>query len=137
MRSDKLYLNDIVESSAEVGEFVSGVTEEEFLSSSLIHSAVLQKLIVMGEAASRVSPQLRSTHADVPWADVRAFRNFAVHAYFSVDWRMVWTTATVDVPRLRGRIEQIIRAIPESSVADEYRPRIQEPEQSRGESEST
>lgn len=137
MRSDRLYLNDIVESSAEVAEFVAGVSEDEFLSSSLIRSAVLQKLIVMGEAAARLSTELRSRYADVPWADVRAFRNFAVHAYFSVDWRMVWTTATVDVPQLRSRIEEIIRATPQSAAAEGHQLRNQEPKQSEGESEST
>ncbi|MCP4546772.1 MAG: DUF86 domain-containing protein, partial [bacterium] len=45
---------------------------------------------------------------DVDWRDIVAFRNIAVHAYFSVDWSIVWTTATEDAPALRERVEKIL-----------------------------
>jgi uncharacterized protein with HEPN domain len=35
-------------------------------------------------------------------------RNLLVHAYFSVDWDVVWTTATDSVPRLAGQIAKIL-----------------------------
>jgi uncharacterized protein with HEPN domain len=38
------------------------------LESDLIGSAVVQKLAVIGEAAGRVSPELRSRHPQIPWA---------------------------------------------------------------------
>ncbi|MDX1581865.1 MAG: HepT-like ribonuclease domain-containing protein [Alphaproteobacteria bacterium] len=36
------------------------------------------------------------------------FRNIAVHAYFSVDWNIVWVTATKDVPELRHLVAEIL-----------------------------
>lgn len=36
------------------------------------------------------------------------FRNIAVHAYFAVDWDIVWATAREDVPVLKEQIESII-----------------------------
>ena len=35
-------------------------------------------------------------------------RNFAIHEYFSVDWKTVWDTATHDIPILRSRIAAIL-----------------------------
>jgi uncharacterized protein with HEPN domain len=52
----------------------------------MMRSAVLQKLAIIGEAASRVSKDLRSRYDEVPWARIVAFRNILVHAYFGVDW---------------------------------------------------
>ena len=40
--------------------------------------------------------------------DIVGFRNIAVHAYFSVDWSIVWATATNDVPGLKSMITQIL-----------------------------
>jgi uncharacterized protein with HEPN domain len=74
----------------------------------LLRSAVLYQLVVIGEAAARLSAELRARYSSVPWQVVVGFRNVAVHAYFSIDWSIVWTTAASDVPNLR---EQILRII--------------------------
>ncbi|HMQ13692.1 MAG TPA: DUF86 domain-containing protein [Candidatus Competibacter phosphatis] len=37
------------------------------------------------------------------------FRNIAVHAYFSVDWRIVWQTASSDTPQLREQVVRILQ----------------------------
>ncbi len=34
----------------------------------------------------------------------------AVHAYFAVQWDIVWATATDDVPRLRRHVLKIVQA---------------------------
>ena len=71
-------------------------------------SAVLQKLIVIGEAAAPLQMDFRERHPGVGWADIVGFRNIAVHQYFAVDWSIVWVTATQDVPDLRRRISLIL-----------------------------
>lgn len=108
MRDEGLYLQDIVESADEIGEFLGGVTKEGFLGSSLLRSAVLQKLMVIGEAASRLSPELRGTHPEIEWAKVIAFRNIAAHAYFAMDWNLVWNAAVLEAPVLRDLVAHII-----------------------------
>lgn len=113
MRRDELYLRDIVEAAQEIGTFVDGITAPEFMTDALRRSAVLQKLIVIGEAAARLSKPLKAAHPDVAWGDIVAFRNFAVHAYFSVDWAMVWNTAAQEVPDVSASVERILQAFDE------------------------
>jgi uncharacterized protein with HEPN domain len=108
MRRDKLYLADIVEAADAIAVFLAGAERERFLQDDLLRSAVLQKLSIIGEAAARLSKEFRARHADVEWRDIVAFRNIAVHAYFAVQWSIVWTTATQDVPALREKISQIL-----------------------------
>lgn len=43
------------------------------------------------------------------WCDIVAFRNIAVHAYFSVQWEIVWATATDDVSVLRRQVVEILQ----------------------------
>ncbi|WP_242418812.1 DUF86 domain-containing protein, partial [Frankia sp. CpI1-P] len=49
----------MIEAAVAATAFVQEVDEAAFLESDLIQSAVLQKLLVIGEAAGRVSPEIR------------------------------------------------------------------------------
>lgn len=75
MRREELYLLDIVEAAEHIAEFVANKTFEDFESSELLRSAVVQKLSTIGEAAGRVSEELRTRYPDVPWAQIIAFRS--------------------------------------------------------------
>lgn len=52
MRPEKLYLTDIVEAAQSIARFVQGADFDEFEQNEMMNSAVLQKLTVIGEAAS-------------------------------------------------------------------------------------
>ena len=82
--------------------------EDEWIDDEVRQSAVMHQLIVIGEAASRLSREFREAHPQIAWADIVGFRNLAVHAYFSVSWPIVWVTATEDVPVLRAQIAEIL-----------------------------
>jgi uncharacterized protein with HEPN domain len=86
MRPEVLYLTDVVEAADAIRRFLVEVPRETFLNDEVLQSAVLQKLIVIGEAAARLSSDFRADHRGVPWADVVGFRNIAVHEYFAVSW---------------------------------------------------
>jgi uncharacterized protein with HEPN domain len=108
LRRDALYLADIVEAADAVAEFVQGLRKETFIGHKMARSAVLQQLTVIGEAAARLSREFRNRHSDVEWPDIVAFRNIAVHAYFSVDWATAWVAATGDAPALREKVVAIL-----------------------------
>jgi uncharacterized protein with HEPN domain len=108
MRREELYLWDIVEAADAIKGFLVGVEQDSFLQSDLLQSAVLQKLMVIGEAASRLPADFRCRHSEIEWDDIVGFRNIAVHAYFSVQWPIVWVTATQEAQNLRGKISDIL-----------------------------
>ena len=110
MRRDFLYLTDIVAAADAIERFIArgGHSRESFMDDELVQSAVLQKLIVIGEATARLSPEFRGKHRDIEWTDVIAFRNIAVHAYFSVDWAIVWVAATHDAPLLKQQVAHFL-----------------------------
>lgn len=108
MRPEQLYLTDIVEAGDTVARFLNGITRKAFMLDELRQSAVLQKLIVIGEAAARLPASFTIRHPDIEWPDIVEFRNIAVHEYFSVDWDIVWVTAMQDVPILQSKIAAIL-----------------------------
>ena len=85
MRREDLYLSDIVEAADAIARFISGISWDRFRDDELVQSAVLQKLMIVGESASRLSDKFKSARSEMPWKDIVGFRNIAIHAYFSVD----------------------------------------------------
>jgi uncharacterized protein with HEPN domain len=108
MRSDALYLADILDAIEAIERFVKDFDEARFLADELVQSAVLQKLSLIGEAAARLSDATRDGLPEIPWKEIIGFRNIAVHAYFSVDWRIVFVTVTDDLPALKQLIATLV-----------------------------
>jgi len=108
MRHESLYLTDILEAADHIASFINGADFESFESSEMLRSAVVQKLSVIGEAAARVSDDLKCRYPQVPWPQVVAFRNILVHAYFGIDWDVVWRAAKNRCPVLRDEVATIL-----------------------------
>ena len=64
---------------------------------------------VVGEAASCLSDDVRGRLPDIPWREIRGFRNIAVHAYFSLDWDVVHEVATVNLPDMAPKVLALLR----------------------------
>ena len=62
-----LYLNDILESIALVEQYVSGVKEEDFSRDKEKQDSVIRRLMIIGEAATRVPKEIRALSPDTQW----------------------------------------------------------------------
>ena len=121
MRRDLAYLEDIVEASDAIAEFIRDLDMESFLSSPMLKSALAFQFTIIGEAAARVAGDLRERHPVIPWAKAKGMRNTVVHHYFGVAWDEVWRTATLDIPTLRSQIAEVLRAeFPDSNATLEW-----------------
>ena len=110
MRRDRQRLQDILEALDGVAKMIGGRTEVEFLGDETLRYAVAQRLTVVGEAAARLSAEVRQQNPSVPWADIVGFRNILVHEYFGIHWPLVWQTAADHAPVLRQQVAQILQA---------------------------
>lgn len=111
MRHEALYLADIIEAADHIADFTTNMDFDAFLASELVRSAVVQKLAVIGEAASRVTQETKKDNDQVPWAQMIAFRNILIHAYFGTEWNVVWSITKQQCPVLREQVADILRSI--------------------------
>lgn len=107
-RHEELYLFDIVEAGDAIARFIDGIDRGHFVGDDLLQSAVLHKLQIIGEAAARLSEATRARSPAIPWRQVVGFRNFTVHAYFAVDWDVVWTAAVEDAPLIANAVRSLL-----------------------------
>jgi uncharacterized protein with HEPN domain len=89
MQRDALYVADLVESSRTVRGSLDGIRREQWDEDQVLRDAALYRMLLLGEIASALPDSLRDRYPDVAWRHIRAFRNLAVHKYFSVDWAVV------------------------------------------------
>jgi len=98
-----------VEAARSIEKFIKGADLDEFEENEMMNSAVLQKLTVIGEAASKLPKEFTKRFPEIPWKDIIGFRTIAVHEYFAVGWNIVWVAASEEAPALREQIEKILQ----------------------------
>jgi len=114
MRREVLYLADIVEAIGKASAYLEGVTREDFGDDEMRQDAVIRQLMVIGEAASAVSDDLRANSPAIPWRLIRGMRNTLVHEYFGVDLDIVYNVATRDAPDLaQAVLDQLFELDPD------------------------
>lgn len=120
------YLGHIAEAIMRATGYVQPFPNiEAFGENPQAQDAVVRNIEIIGEAVrhiNRAAPGFIEQHPELPWAQMRAMRNVVIHQYFAVDLKILWTTATEDLPRLKQQIDQLLQPQP---------PREREPDRSR------
>lgn len=102
---------DMKEAAGDVLEFIQGVSFVEFTRDKKLRHAVERDLMVIGEAASRVSQAFRDQHPEIPWAGMIGQRNVLAHEYGEVLVERVWRVASQRLPDLLRALDAL--ALPE------------------------
>ena len=70
----------------------------------MAQDAVERNLQIIGEAATHLPDEVTEAHPEVPWAQVRGFRNLLVHQYFRVDSAVVRDVIDIHLPPLLAAV---------------------------------
>jgi uncharacterized protein with HEPN domain len=62
----------------------------------------------LGGATKNLSQKLKDEHADIPWKLIAGSRDKMIHAYFDIDWRIVWNILTHEIPDLDEKMKNIL-----------------------------
>ena len=110
MRSDRERLLDILEAIERINSRKEK-SRSDFDSDELLQVWFVHYLQIMGEAASRLSDEIRTQHLEVPWGQMIGMRHILVHGYFEVDLDIVWNAAQVNLAQLKEQIEAILQGL--------------------------
>ena len=108
MRDDREKLYDILEAIENIEKY-SAQGHEEYNRNELIQTWIIHHVLVIGEAASRLSEEIRQRHPEVPWRQMIVMRNILVHAYFRVEEDEVWNVVEHDLPKLKRQVVEILK----------------------------
>jgi uncharacterized protein with HEPN domain len=105
------YLEDILDALVKVGQFIAGMTFEQFEKDDKTSFAVIRALEVIGEASKNIPEDIRVNYPEVPWRVMAGMRDKLAHDYFGVYLEVVWRTATEDLPGLDPIIRRILEEV--------------------------
>ncbi len=54
---------------------------------------------------------MKEEYPEIPWQDVKDFRNLLAHEYFGVDLEIVWNTIRDNLPMLLDAVQKISSGI--------------------------
>src|SRR5438270_13946757 len=104
-RVESVYLSDMLTYARRTLERARGLSREQFIQNESIQDAVAYNIMVIGEAATKVSAETEAAHPQIPWVDVKNMRHRIVHGYMSLDYEKLWGVVADEIPLL---IEQLL-----------------------------
>ena len=104
-------LEHIQEAIAKISRYTKGKSESAFIADELVQDGVIRNLGIIGEAVSKLTPELKARHATVPWSDISAMRNRLIHGYMTVNLEIVWSTVVKVLPEFQRKVADIQRQL--------------------------
>jgi len=105
------YLDHMHQAAGDAVGYLSGMDKEQFLADRRTQQAVVMNLIIIGEAAARISekfPIFVEQTTTVPWRQMRGMRNRIAHGYFDINLDIVWATVQTALPALIGQLTPLM-----------------------------
>lgn len=100
-------IEHILKAISDIESFIENQTKESFLESYLTINATLFQFAVIGEAIVHVDNDILNRYS-YPWHKVRGFRNFILHEYQAIEYRIVWDAAKNDLAELKKVLKKIL-----------------------------
>jgi uncharacterized protein with HEPN domain len=79
---------------------MEGKTQAELADNRVLQFALARVVEIVGEAATRVSPETQRRLTRIPWPQVIALRNRLAHGYEAVDLGILGEIVEMDLPPL-------------------------------------
>lgn len=100
-RNDSERIADILRAIAKCRRYIAKVDAASVDLNEMALDAIERKLQIIGEAANYLSTSTINQHPDIPWPQIRGFRNILVHQYFGVDFDVVKEVVEVHLEPLK------------------------------------
>ncbi len=105
---DIAFLWDILEAAKDIHDFVKNTNLKAFSSDKKTRYAVERQLLVIGEAAKRVSESYKQKHGEIPWKSMAGLRNILAHEYGEILVERIWLISTENIPDLIEVLDPLV-----------------------------
>ena len=106
-RSDKLFLEDILECIDRIEGYTKDLSYDEFIDKQMVIDAVVRNLEIIGEASKNIKEDTRKSYSSIPWNRMIGLRNIIAHGYFGVDLSIVWEIIKKNLPDTKPSIVEM------------------------------
>lgn len=111
MRVSGIYLKDILAAMQAIEQFVEGMEFADFAGDDKTSSAVIRKFEIIGEAAKKISEDVKQKYPEVPWKEMSGMRDRLIHFYFGVKYDLLWETIKTVIPGVKPLISGVLSSL--------------------------
>ncbi|MEW5759770.1 MAG: DUF86 domain-containing protein [Candidatus Thermoplasmatota archaeon] len=112
-RNYRLFIEDMLDCIEKIEQFVDGMSFEDFVQDDKTSSAVIRKLEIIGEATKNISKDIRQKYKQIPWSDMARIRDKTIHAYFGINYQIIWKVIKERLPEIKMVISKILKELEE------------------------
>lgn len=105
MERDLQFLLDMLQSAELVSKYTARCSKTEFVDNIQLQDSVIRRLLVLAEAARRISDQTRQTLPNISWQEINGMRNRLVHEYNDVNLNIIWDVIKTEIPALIAELK--------------------------------
>lgn len=105
MQRDLQFLLDMLQSAELIMNYTAQCSKDEFVGNVQLQDSVIRRLLVIAEAARRVSEITRKTLPNISWQEINGMQNRLVHEYDDVNLNIVWDVVQTEIPNLSGELK--------------------------------
>lgn len=102
---DTVRIRHMIDAAESALRFIKGRKRSDLDHDQMLAFALVRAVEVVGEAASKVTPEGRTELPAVPWAAVTGMRNRLIHAYFDINHDILWATVEQALPTLIAQLK--------------------------------
>jgi len=106
---ERIRLQHMPDAAQKAVDFAGHLSLSSFTKDEKLTLSVTRLIEIMGEAAIRVSDDLKEEHPDIPWPQIISTRNRLIHGYFDVDLAIVHRIIIEDLPPLITQLQSLLK----------------------------
>ena len=108
-RTYTMYLEDVLSSIDRIFEYTQGYDLIRFKQDYKTVDAVIRNFEIIGEAVKNLPAEIKEQYPNVPWYAMYSLRNRVSHAYFGIDYEIIWDIIENYLPENKIEIEKILQ----------------------------
>jgi len=113
-RTYSMFFDDMLMAISRILEYTESIDFMGFKHDYKTVDAVIRNFEIIGEAVKNIPDEIKEQYPDVPWNEMYSLRNRISHAYFGVDYEIIWDIITNHLSDNKSQIEIIRKEIPDS-----------------------
>lgn len=112
---DETRLEHMLQALLRIQSTSSTMTRDQLFLDDVATRALMYDFMVLGEAANNISATFCEAHPELDWKGISGFRHKLVHDYAGIEYGILWSAMTVDVPDILPKVKSLVDSLESST----------------------